>query len=61
MQEVLEQEVCEAEMTILWQQQFKIPEPYRAWCHLCNQGFAGIDEIQKHDRDKKAEHQRGKQ
>jgi hypothetical protein len=32
--------------------QFKIPEPYRAWCHPCNQGFMSIEELQAHDREK---------
>ena len=38
--------------------QFDIPEPYRAWCHLCDKGFMSIDEIQDHNRDSVNEHQR---
>jgi hypothetical protein len=38
---------------------FKIPAPYRAWCHLCKgedtvpgirgRGFATLDELMEHD------------
>jgi hypothetical protein len=32
-------------------QQFSIPPPYRAWCHLCPDGglgFKTLEEIQEH-------------
>jgi hypothetical protein len=29
---------------------FKIPEPYRAWCHSCKQGFMNLDELTEHNR-----------
>jgi hypothetical protein len=29
-------------------EQFKIPPPYRAWCHQCNRGFKSIEELQDH-------------
>jgi hypothetical protein len=35
-----------------------IPEPYRAWCHLCAKGFMTIDEIQQHNRDSVVQHQK---
>lgn len=30
--------------------QFVIPAPYRAWCHLCERGFLSLTESQTHDR-----------
>ena len=29
---------------------FKIPPPFRAWCHVCNTGFMSIDELQSHNK-----------
>lgn len=28
--------------------QYRIPAPYRAWCHVCNNGFMFIDELAAH-------------
>lgn len=39
-------------ITLTQTQQFKIPTPYRAWCHPCNQGFMSIAELQTHDHEK---------
>lgn len=37
---------------------FKIPEPYKAWCHLCNQGFTNIYELGRHNYEMLREHQK---
>jgi len=37
--------------------QFQIPKPYKAWCHLCNKGFMTIDDITKHDLENRPKHQ----
>lgn len=37
--------------------QFVIPAPYRAWCHLCERGFLSLTESQKHDREAVHEHE----
>jgi hypothetical protein len=29
-------------------EQFKIPEPFKAWCHACQKGFMSIKELQDH-------------
>jgi hypothetical protein len=31
--------------------QFRIPVPYRVWCHPCERGFMSIEESEKHDRE----------
>ena len=36
--------------------QFQIPEPYRAWCHLCSVGFLTEAEAQQHDKDNLERH-----
>ena len=33
-------------------EQFKIPEPFRAWCHECNIGFMTIEDLEQHVKDK---------
>jgi hypothetical protein len=35
--------------------QFRIPTPYRAWCHQCQQGFMSLKEIQEHLQTEKQE------
>ena len=31
--------------------QFKIPAPYRVWCHHYGKGFLTIEESQKHNKE----------
>jgi hypothetical protein len=38
--------------------QFKIPAPFRAWCHRCDRGFMSLEELTDHDRDALNEHRR---
>lgn len=38
-------------------EQFVIPEPYKTWCNLCNQGFMSIDELTAHNKSKIVNHQ----
>ena len=42
------------------QTQFKIPAPYRAWCHACSEGFVSIDKLIEHNKDKIPHHQGAK-
>jgi|SRR5580692_1354201 hypothetical protein len=37
--------------------QFQIPKPFVAWCHLCEKGFMSIDDITKHDLENRPRHQ----
>jgi hypothetical protein len=37
---------------------FKIPEPFRAWCHYCNRGFLTQEELDKHNADNLNNHRR---
>ena len=39
-------------------EQFKIPEGYVAWCHLCEEGFKTLDESARHDKEAINKHQR---
>lgn len=32
--------------------QFKIPAPFKAWCHECNKGFLSIDALSEHNVEK---------
>lgn len=33
------------------------PQPERVYCHVCNQGFASIEESQQHDKENLRQHQ----
>jgi hypothetical protein len=33
------------------QPQFKIPDPFKAHCHLCEKSFASIEELMQHTKD----------
>jgi hypothetical protein len=38
--------------------QFVIPEPFRAYCHGCKQGFLTLEDLAAHDREHIIQHQR---
>lgn len=37
---------------LVLREQFQIPAPFACWCHLCDQGFMSIADMQRHDNDK---------
>lgn len=38
-------------------EQFKIPAPFKTWCHCCNTGFMSIDEMTAHNNQWRTKHQ----
>ena len=42
---------------ITLREQFKIPSPFRAWCHACEKGFEILDDLTRHNKDKINVHQ----
>lgn len=38
--------------------QFVLPPQTVAWCHLCDEGFASLEELHKHNVEKLERHRR---
>jgi hypothetical protein len=48
----------ETKPRLTFKKQFVIPEPYRAWCHVCERGFMSLEELTQHDRENINIHER---